>query len=186
MEKITCIHCSADNKANIKYCTSCGYELPKAIPVEIIEPIQQQPAAGKFNMPKILGIIAGAVVFALSYYAVQQLFFKAPSYDKTMMAVASELNKTCPVMVDAETRLDNAVALPVNIFQYNYTLVNYEKAGLDTLVIKNKMEPILINLIRTNPQMKYQRDHRTTINYYYKDKYGEYVLLISVTPEKYE
>jgi hypothetical protein len=186
MEKINCEHCGADNKTNIKYCTSCGYELPKVIIDEISEPIQQQRAARKFNMPKMLGIIVGALAFALSYYAVQQLFFKTPSYDKEMMAIASELNKTCPVMVDAETRFDNAVALPVNIFQYNYTLINYEKAGLDTLTIKNNFEPTVINFVRTTPQMKYQRDHRTTINYLYRDKFGEYVFLISVTPDKYE
>ena len=48
-----------------------------------------------------------------------------------MMAAASELNKSCPMMVDQDTRLDNAIALPENVFQYNYTLVNLTKDELD-------------------------------------------------------
>lgn len=186
MEKINCSHCGADNKANIKYCTSCGYELPKPKTEVIFEPVQQQPAKDKVLMPKIMGIIFGVIVFGVTTFAISQLFFKAPAYDKAMMQIASELNKTCPVMVDAETRLDNTIAIPINTFQYNYTLVNYEKAGLDTLAIKTKMEPQVINFVRTTPQMKYQRDHRTTINYLYRDRKGEYIFSISVTPDKYE
>jgi ribosomal protein L40E len=186
MEKTNCIHCGADNKPNIKYCTNCGYELPKVKTEEIKEPVHPQPPKSKAQMPKIMGIIAGAIVFAVTTFAVNQLFFKAPAYDKAMMEMASELNKTCPVMVDAETRLDNTVALPVNTFQYNYTLVNYDKAGLDTLTIKNNMEPSLINLVKTSPQMQYQRDHRTTMIYYYKDRSGQYVFSILITPDKYE
>ena len=89
-------------------------------------------------------------------------------------------------MVDAETRLDNTVALPDNVFQYNYTLVNMEKSSIDTLAIKNFLVPTVINFVKTNPQMKYQRDHKTTLNYYYKDRAGLYLFLISITPDQYE
>jgi hypothetical protein len=102
------------------------------------------------------------------------------------MEIASELNKTCPVMVDAETRLDNTVALPDNVFQYNYTLVNMEKSSVDTMAIKNFLVPTVKNFVKTNPQMKYQRDHKTTLNYYYKDRVGLYLFLISITPDQYE
>ena len=54
----------------------------------------------KGNRKKIIGIIAGIVAFGLAYFGAQQLF-KAPSFDKAMMEAASELNKTCPIMVDA-------------------------------------------------------------------------------------
>jgi len=77
----------------------------------------------KRNIGTVIGLAIGAIAFVL----IQQLFFKAPSFDKVMMKAASELNKTCPIMVDKETRLDNAVSLPGQIFQYNYTLVNMGK-----------------------------------------------------------
>ena len=89
-------------------------------------------------------------------------------------------------MIDAETRLDNAIALPGNVFQYNYTLIHIEKATADPEEMRNLIGPTIINYVKTNPQMKPQRDLKTTINYYYKDKAGLFLLMISVTPDKYE
>lgn len=89
-------------------------------------------------------------------------------------------------MIDAETRLDNAIALPPNTIQYNYTLINMDKATADTVAMKNYVEPSIVNNIRTNPQMEFQREHKTTMNYYYKDRNGQYLFLVSVTPEQYQ
>jgi hypothetical protein len=134
---------------------------------------------------KTIGAVVGIAAFALSYFAVQQVFFRPASFDKTMMKVASELNKTCPVMIDKETRLDNAVALPDNIFQYNYTLVNFDKSQVNIDTVKKYVEPGLINNIKTNPDLKLYRDNKVTMAYYYRDKNGEFVLKISVTPDMY-
>lgn len=186
MEKIICATCGADNATTSKYCLRCGYELPKTEQQEPKEAPEKQTTDKKENRKKITGIIAGAIVFGISYFAVQQLFFKPPSYDKVMMEAANELNKTCPVMVDAETRLDNTIALPENIFQYNYTLVNVEKESITAIEdMKNYLEQKIINDVRTNPQMQFQRNHGTTMNYQYKDKNGVNLFLISITPEKY-
>ena len=101
------------------------------------------------KLKKTFGVIVGVITFGLAYFGAQQMF-KAPSFDKAMMEAASELNKTCPIMVDQDTRLDNAVALPGNIFQYNYTLVNYEKSELNIDTVKKYIEPGLINSVKTN------------------------------------
>ncbi|MCZ4410045.1 hypothetical protein O3Q51_14580 [Cryomorphaceae bacterium 1068] len=135
----------------------------------------------KLNIQTIVGLIAGGIIFIL----VQQFFFKPPSYDQVMMQAASEINKSCPIMVDQETRLDNAVALPENIFQYNYTLVNMEKATTDIGQLETYLRPTLINNVRTNPDMKINRDNETTMSYYYKDKHGEFLFKILVTPDLY-
>ena len=183
MQKIKCDHCEADNPGNSRYCSRCGYELPKIMAEIVGESVQQPtPIKKRLSVRQMIGIgvgVGAVVVF-------QQFFLKGNSYDKEMMEVASELNKSCPIMVDRETRLDNAVALPDNIFQYHYTLVNREKASVDTLDVKNYLEPILINNVKTSPQMKIQRDHGTTLNYYYKDKAGQYLFMVTVTQEKYE
>jgi hypothetical protein len=133
------------------------------------------------NIQSILGMITGGLTLVL----VQQFFFKAPTYDQVMMKAASEINKSCPMMVDQETRLDNTVALPENIFQYNYTLVNMEKAATDIGEMENNLRPILINGVKTNPDMKINRDNKTTMGYYYKDKNGEFLFKILVTPDLY-
>jgi len=185
MDKVTCTNCGAGNTSNAKYCSSCGYELPRIIIENTDDMKVNQSNEQKLKKGKLLQTAIGIVVFAISYFVVQQIFFKTPNIDKALMEIASELNKSCPMMVDAETRLDNAIALPPNVFQYNYTLINYDKATVDTLSMKNYLEPTIINFVKSNPQMKYQRDHRTTINYYYKDKNGLYLFLVSATPDKY-
>jgi hypothetical protein len=103
----------------------------------------------KGTRKKIIGTIAGIVAFGLAYFGAQQLF-KTPSFDKAMMEAASELNKTCPIMVDQDTRLDNALAFPDNIFQYNHTLVNLDKSELNVDTVKKYLEPELINNVKTN------------------------------------
>jgi hypothetical protein len=135
----------------------------------------------KRNIGTVIGLAIGAIAFVL----IQQLFFKAPSFDKVMMKAASELNKTCPIMVDKETRLDNAVSLPGQIFQYNYTLVNMVKDSMNIPDLQNYLEPIITNNVKTNPDLKVYRDHKITMAYYYKDKNGVFVLKIAVTPDKY-
>ena len=134
---------------------------------------------------KTLGAVVGIITFGLSYFAVQQIFFKKPSFDKAMMEAASEINKTCPIMVDKETRLDNTVAMPDNVFQYNYTLVNLTSAEIHPDTLRKYIEPNIINTVRTNPDMKIYRDSKTTMAYSYRDKVGEFILKILVTPDKY-
>jgi hypothetical protein len=141
----------------------------------------ESPDKKKKNIQTVVGMITGALALVL----VQHFFFKAPTYDQVMMKAASEINKSRPMMVDQDTRLDNAVALPANIFQYNYTLVNLEKAKTDVSQIENYLTPILINNVKTNPDMKINRDNKTTMGYYYKDRNGEFLFKILVTPELY-
>jgi hypothetical protein len=179
-----CKECGNDNTDNLKYCRWCGHELSKP-KIEEIQSIEQKPTK-KANYKNLTGIIGGCIAFAVSYFLIQQILFAPPTLDKAMMKTASEINESCPIMVDTETRLDNTIALPSNIFQYNYTLINREKETVDIAMLKSYLEPNITNFVRTNPAMKFQRDNKITVNYYYKDKNGNYLLTISVTPEQYE
>lgn len=128
--------------------------------------------AKKANFGKIAGGITGFVIaYILAQFAVSYLF-KKPSIDETLMSAASEINKSCPIMVDAETRLDNCGALPNKVFRYNYTLVNYVKDSINIGVLEENLRPSLINSVKTSPEMKFQRDNNVTLSYYYKDKAG--------------
>lgn len=140
----------------------------------------------KANKSKsLLGVIVGMVFFGISYFAVQQIFFQVPSFDKVMMNAASEINKTCPIMVDRETRLDNVIALPENTLQYNYTLINLTKDQVNIDELKEYIKPAIINNIKTNPDMKAYRENKTTMAYYYKDKNGISLFKLTVTAEDY-
>lgn len=183
MQQVICEKCGRASISNARYCSSCGYELPRLnIPAApIIEPVEK-----KGGFKKIIPVIAGVVMFYLAYYGIQHMFFSPPTFDKAMMQIASEVNKTCPIMVDNETRLDNTIALPGNIFQYNYTLVNMDKSSVDTIAAKNYLEPNVVNMVKTNPQMELVRKNKVIVNYLYRDKKMEYLFMISVTPDKYE
>ena len=184
MEKVICKNCGSDNSTKSKYCKDCGHELPKAEIVSTENSVIEKNIGKGDNKKKILNSVVGVIGFFIMFYSAQH-FFSNSSIDKDMMTIASELNKSCPVAVDSETRLDNTVALPDKTFQYNYTLVNVDKSQADTISMKNFLEPNILNQVKTNPQMQYQRDHKWILNYLYKDKKGIYLLMVKVTPDKY-
>lgn len=147
-----------------------------------MDTISKQDDKKKLNFKTIIGLVVGLTVAIL----VQQYFFKPPSFDKQMMNVASELNKTCPIMIDAETQLDNAVALPEKTFQYNYTLINMDKDSIDIERLEEYLKPVILNTIKTNPDLKSFRDNNVTMSYNYKDKNSNHILKLTFTPEQYK
>lgn len=112
----------------------------------------------------------------------------AAIYAQLMLSDANELNSQCPIMVDKETRLDNAQPMTKeNTLRYNYTLVNREIALFkDIPKVKERMAPGIINIVKTNPDMEIYRQHKTTLEYYYKDKNGEFLFSVLVTPDLYD
>lgn len=183
MSKITCSQCGEENPSTSKFCASCGYALPKITTDPASE--ASAPSATKRTKNTIPGVIVGVVVFFLAFFAVQHFFFSEPTFNKAMTKIAAELNKETPLMVDAETRLDNVIVLPGNVFQYNYTILTAEVENVDVQGLKDYLEPIITNAVSTDPQMQFQRDYKTTMNYNYRDKNGRHMFLISVTPDKY-
>ena len=107
------------------------------------------------------------------------------TFDRQLMRTASELNSNCPIMVDSETRLDNAVALPGMTFQYNYTLINFSKEQMDVDHVKAAMYPSLLNNVKSNDGLKSFRDNTVTLKYSYSDKNGVFLFLLVVRPEDY-
>jgi hypothetical protein len=136
----------------------------------------------------IIFAVAFAIFYAIGQFGGEKIvgLFKKSTFNKAMMVTASEINKSCPIMVDNATRLDNAIAMPDNVFQYNYTLVNMVKDSVNIGELKNYLLPNITNFVKTNPDMKQIRDNKMTVNYYYKDKVGVYLFTISVKPEQYE
>lgn len=179
-----CDRCETNNFDRAKYCSGCGYELPKKVVIEE-KPVEPPKGVGGRNKV-LLGGLVGILVFFVIGYTVQNYFLKKPLLNITMVNMASEMNKSCPIMIDSETRLDNTIVLPGNIFQYNYTLINLGKESIDTLDAKRMLEPNMINLARTNPDMKYVRDNDVKLSYYYKDKNGDYLFKIIISPEQYK
>ncbi len=92
--------------------------------------------------------ILGIAVGILAYFLLKQFLFAPTSFDKQLMQVASELNKTCPIMVDSETQLDNTIALPDNIFQYNNTLINRSAEEIEIEEMEISLHELLVRNIK--------------------------------------
>lgn len=140
----------------------------------------------QFNRNKLIGIAIGVIAFFTTSYLVQNLLFKQPKFEDNLAKIANEVNKTCPKMIDQDTRLDNVVAHSNNKFQYNYTLVNLSAETVDTIKFHQLVDANIINNVKSNPDLKIYRDNKTTIGYLYKDFSGNYLMRISVTPEMYQ
>lgn len=157
---------------------------------EIIEiPVKKVNSGTPRRMKLLIGFaITFAIFYAIGQFGGEKIvrFIKGATYDKALMQSASEINKTCPIMVDASTRLDNTIALPGNVFQYNYTLVSMVKNSVNITELKKYLEPRITNLVKSSPEMKSMRDNKTIIKYSYKDKTGMYLFDISVKPEQYQ
>jgi len=213
MYYLKCSNCGHFNELKTEYltfCKSCNKVLKDNYPdwikhnpeksfedykqlICITEAGETQEKISKPNNPHGLKYLIGFVIAFVIFYAIGQMggekiarFFKKPAYNRAMMETASEINKSCPIMIDNATRLDNAVALPGNIFQYNYTLVNLIKDSVNIIELKNYLEPTIINFVKSNPEMKSLREKKTTINYYYKDKTGLFLFTVSVKPIQYQ
>lgn len=88
-------------------------------------------------------------------------------------------------MVDSETRLDNTVSGPGNYFTYNYTFVNYVSEQFDAKILEPNIRPMIVNTIKTHPDMKIFRENKITMHYTYKDKVGFVVMKIEIKPQEY-
>lgn len=136
----------------------------------------------QFNIKSLAGIIVGVTAAAIF----QHFLFRTPTIDKQLMDAASELNKNCPIMADSQTRLDNAVSLPDNVLQYNYTLINLIKDSINVSDLEKSIEPSILNTVKTSPDLQAFRDNEVTMAYNYKDKNGIHLFKIIFKANQYK
>lgn len=86
--------------------------------------------------------------------------------------VVSSLNGNCPVMVDADTRLDAITTDGVHELTYHFTLVSASAHLLDTAEFRKAMWPGLLSNIRVSPEMQKLRSQGVIIRYLYADRDG--------------
>jgi hypothetical protein len=190
-----CNNCEKENVGEVKYCIECGYKLniiEKVVTEDLAK--QKQKIEKKTNtednqrtekLKKLKTTIGFFVGFGIMTFTTNY-FFKKPTFDKAMIEISNELNENCPIILDSETRLDNTVVLPNNIFQYNYTLPNMEKEKMNVEEMKNYLYPNMINFVKTTPEMKQIRENNVVVNYNYRDKNNNYLFTISVKPSDYK
>ena len=131
-------------------------------------------------------IISTLLLIGLVFFATQYFVPKISAHEQALWLNANEVNKTCPLQVDEATRLDNVTVYPNNVYQYNYTLFNLNRADINSEVAIKNIEPKIIASIKKESEFQFFRKAQTTINYNYKDRNGQFVFKIVITPEKYK
>ncbi len=140
---------------------------------------------GESKKGRIIGAITGAIAFALSYYGVQQVFFKN-DLESELKKVAIELNKSTPMRIDEYTRLDSASSTGKTNFTYFYTLIDLDKSEVNLDTVNKYIRPGIIENVKVNPDLKIYRENNITMDYKYYDRSGVFVTEISVTPDLYK
>lgn len=135
------------------------------------------------NFLKIFGLV---LVVAVLFIAIQKIFFKTPSSDKDISTFVKTMNKTCPSMIDPETRLDKVMASSDKNLQFNYTLIHMIKDSLPVEKLKNYMEPRILQKIKTSPTLNQFLYKNLTWIYSYKDMKGDFIFKITYTPEQFK
>lgn len=117
-------------------------------------------------------IILFTITFIVAFFGTQYLIKRFKSNDNELKKTADDINKSCPVMIDQETRLDRVAFLNDTLFQYNYTLVNIAKNDTNFNIekVKQFVESQSQENLDNNAAMKYQRENYVSLMYQYKDK----------------
>ncbi len=133
---------------------------------------------------RILSAVIGAVV---GFLVVSALFHEQPakSLDENLNQVATELNKKLPMMVDDQTRLDQ-VSVKTGTLVYAYTLPNATKNDLDFSSLAKIIKPKMIANYRDNETMAALRKWSVGLDYQYKDKNGDFIGEVLVTPDDFK
>lgn len=139
---------------------------------------------GKKRLRLILLIGIPLVVLLAFGITMLRNAFSSPA-DSSVSAMVENVNKMCPVMLDADTRMDNVSVTGEKSIQVNYTLVNITAQQIDVNKLKSRLEPGIVQQIKTSPQFEKMRAGLMTIKFSYNDKEGNFLFSIKVGPEEY-
>jgi hypothetical protein len=99
-----------------------------------------------------------------------------------LVQTAEIMNEGLPMMIDQDVQWDSSFAGPGNKLTYNYTLVNYLAAEIDsTLFVQNIRQP-LINSICTDPETQFFPDNGVLLNFNYYDNVHNLIANVEVLP----
>lgn len=111
------------------------------------------------------------------------VFSPAAKLDKGLMQAASQINASCPIMVDQFTRLDNAIASPDKRFIYNYTLLADIPEDYDKAQFVEQLTPVLVNNYKNLPECQPMFKNGVTVVCRYKRTNGTHIADIPITPK---
>jgi hypothetical protein len=137
----------------------------------------------------------GATTIASFWFFIQFIGFTLPfiqyfspqqSIDEQLKMISAQVNKQCPIVIDAETRLDSTATDTDRMIIYYYTLTQQLKANINIEEARQFLTYQIINYIRTKDEMRFMRENDVNFRYKYHDKEFASVLDILVTKSDYK
>lgn len=125
------------------------------------------------------------VVLLTSALVVKKFYLRDSPYQKQLQLLSEEINKTCPTLVDPQTRLDNTEISGPNAFQYNFTLLNLEKGNFDEADLKKFLSGQILESITNSEGMRIFKEQGTKLSYQYRDKNNEELFVLSFDEDDY-
>ena len=147
--------------------------------------ISQKSKTGLKVTAFIVTLLVIVLAGSIGKFTLDDLFGPSDTDIKAqLLKMSNEINKKCPYMLDSETQLNDTGAYR-KTFYYYCTLIKYGISEVDAKYLIYKLKPALLSGIKTNPDMKYFREHKVTIIYYYRDKSGNHIVSFRFSPQDY-
>lgn len=134
----------------------------------------------KFSRTILFAIIVAILLI------IRFAFAKDAPFKPVLKEAAMEVNKTCPQVIDKETRLDSVTVHDQNTFRYNYTLIDQQKDSMDVEMFVLSVEPLMIDNAKNNTELSLFRENQVTLEYVFRDASQQFVTRITITPERYQ
>jgi hypothetical protein len=143
---------------------------------------QSKELASKRN--KIILFFA-LIVILTGAFAIKKLFYTDSAFDRQLQLLSAEINKSTPLFVDENTRLDRTETKRGEIFLYHYTLVNMEKGKFEEEELREFLRVQIKDNIKNNPDLQFFRKYGKAMTYTYKDKNNTHLFNLTFTEKDY-
>lgn len=105
--------------------------------------------------------------------------------DDKALKVVTQFNSKCPMMIDAETRMDGIEIKNGNTIKYKYTLINLLANNVDTAKFNFALRQGIINTIKTNKELDELKRINSSFEYYYSDRENKFIYSFVIAPNDY-
>lgn len=103
--------------------------------------------------------------------------------DEALVRMSEKMNRTMPVAVDGDTRLDRISAEPGQQIAYHYTMLNLRSKDVNTANFYKNFRPTLQKRVCGSDELKMFFRNRVTVAYAYRGKDGEDIGKLAFSPK---
>ena len=129
--------------------------------------------------------LAVVISLALGGFLGYKFYLKSFIEKKLLTYFAKQYNKKCPIIYSNGVRTDSVTVQSDNRFEYHNTLLNTEKEKFNLDSFTAVTQKGIVDDLKTDSTIQPMRDNKITLAYLYRDKNGELLSEIIVTPEMY-